>query len=260
MDPEVQYVYTLKMINPSRLSDFKTVNIRGTRYCETLEELKEFISCNLPTSITDPPDFSVVELGYLESGHGSKGRKVWLCDDEDLAKMYRENKGKKILLWCYTGESQKKKPLKQPLSREHKKPNSGVQRSSNYESYLNRAEEVEKICQTLKEKHGSMYKPEQLRTWAHMIHVGTHVSLDEPPDKPFFRGVKRSQADASSPSSTPEKKKATPVSLSPGRRVNIRSELIDQLKKCQELVDIGAISQENFQELQDTILFDIKRL
>lgn len=247
------------MINPSRLSDFKTVNIRGTKYCETLDELKEFLSCNLPTSITDPPDFNVVEMGYLESGHGSKGRKVWLCDEEDLAKMYRENKSKKILLWCYTGESQKKKANRQPLSQVHK-PRSGVQRPSNYESHLKRAEEVDEICQTLRERHASVDKPEQLRTWAHMIHVGTHVSLDEPPDKPFFRGVKRSRADASSPSSTPEKRKTTPASLSPGRRVNIRSELIDQLKKCQELVEIGAISQENFQELQDTILVDIKRL
>ena len=108
--PEVHYAYALKMINPSRLSDFKTVNIRGTKYCETLEELQEFVGSNLPTSITDPPDFSSVEMGYLESGHGTKGRKVWLCDDDDLSKMYKESKGKKILLWCYTGASEKKKP------------------------------------------------------------------------------------------------------------------------------------------------------
>ncbi len=50
------------------------------------------------------------------------------------------------------------------------------------------------------------------------------------------------------------------MGVSPGRRVNIRSELIDQLKKCQELADMGAISQEVFDDLQHTILVDIKKL
>ena len=47
-------------------------------------------------------------------------------------------------------------------------------RTSNYESPLKRSEEVEGLCQELKEKHGSKYKPEQIQTWAHMFHVGTH--------------------------------------------------------------------------------------
>ncbi len=48
------------------------------------------------------------------------------------------------------------------------------------------------------------------------------------------------------------------MGVSPGRRVNIRSELNDQLKKCQELADTGAISQEVFDDLQHTILVDIR--
>ena len=61
-------------------------------------------------------------------------------------------------------------------------------RTSNYESQLKRSEEVEGLCQQLKEKHGSKYKLEQIQTWAHMFHVGTHDTLEEPPDKPFFVG------------------------------------------------------------------------
>ena len=100
---------------------------------------------------------------------------------------------------------------------------------------------MDEICQTVREKH-AMFKPEQLRMWARMIHVGTHTSLDEPPDKPFFRGVKRSQAEASNLSSMPEKKATPIITLSPGRQVDIHSEL----KKCQELAEIGAIPQESF--------------
>ena len=51
-----------------------------------------------------------------------------------------------------------------------------------------RSEEVEGLCQQLKEKHGSKYKPKQIQTWAHMFHVGTHDTLEEPPNKPFFQG------------------------------------------------------------------------
>lgn len=136
---------------------------------------------------------------------------------------------------------------------------------STYETQLKRQEEVEKIFRELEEKHSGKYKVEQLRTWAHMYHLQTHDSLDIPPDKPFFQGnvKKRSSSLTSSGERTPESKRAavtTRAGVSPGRRVNIRSELIDQLKKCQDLVDTGAISKEIFEDLQHTILDDIKTL
>ena len=39
------------MINPLRLSEYKTVNIQGAKYCSSLQELQHFIGVNLPTSI-----------------------------------------------------------------------------------------------------------------------------------------------------------------------------------------------------------------
>jgi len=83
---------------------------------------------------------------------------------------------KKILLWCYTEETKKKTLQKQTSSDKDKV--SG--QASSYESQLKRLEEVEGLCQQLKEKHGSKYKPEQIQTWAHMFHVGTHDTLEEP--------------------------------------------------------------------------------
>ena len=43
-------------------------------------------------------------------------------------------------------------------------------RTSNYESQLKRSEEVEGLCQQLKEKHGSKYKLEQIQTWWRAVH------------------------------------------------------------------------------------------
>ena len=92
-----------------------------------------------------------------------------------------------------------------------------------------------------------------------MLHVGTHNSYEEPPNKPFFRSTHREHSCAEGLSSTPERKKVA-LLQSPGRPVNICSELIDQLKKCSDVVESGAISQEVLQDLQDTLLSDIKNL
>ena len=114
-EPGHAFQYALKMINPLRLSEYKTVNIQGAKHCSSLQELQHFIGINLPTSIT-PPDFSIVEMGYVEAGHGAKGRKVWLFDDDDVKEMYKCNQKKKILLWCYTEETRKKTLRKQTSS------------------------------------------------------------------------------------------------------------------------------------------------
>ena len=196
-------------------------------------------------------------MGYIESGHGAKGRRIWLCDDGDIEKMYSEhNKKKKIMLWCYTGPSSKKRETVPPKSG---KMEDAPVRKSIYDSQLEVTKEVDGICQDLKERHGRVFSPEQLRTWAQMLHVGTHDSYEEPPDKPFFRSAQRKRRQAEESCSTPDRKKLA-VSHSPGKRVNMRSELIDQLKKCSDLVEMGAISQDVFRDLQDTILSDIKHL
>ena len=92
--------------------------------------------------------------------------------------------------------------------------------------------------------------------------MGKHVSLQEPPDKPYFRGRKRtsSSVESNSSASTPERKKRATVAVSPGRKVTIRTELIDQLQKWHHLMESGAISESEYKELQQTILCDIKQL
>ena len=246
-----EFEYGLKLINPARPSDFTTVNISGRAHCSTLNDLKEFIWAKFP--INRPLELLNLNLvDYIEAGHGAKGRKIWLDDDDDdVAKMYFDHEGKrKILLWCYTGLGSKKKERETLITYKGKE----MKRSQ-----LKKAEEVDEIYHQLEKKHKSTFKPEQLRTWAHMLHVGTHNSYEEPPNKPFFRSTHRKRSCAEGLSSTPEHKKVA-LSQSPGRRVNIRSELIDQLKKCSDLVESGAISQEVFHDLHDPILSDIKNL
>ena len=240
------------------MSEFTTVTVRGKKYCPSLENLKEFVTNNTPFISVNGPSLDEVEMGYFEPGHGSKGRKVWLYDDDDILDMYEKHDTKKrITLWCYSGPTNQPARNKPPSSA--KSDDAGKKGSSNYDSQLKRQTEVNEVFVKLKEKHAGQCKPEQLRTWAHMYQMGTHASLDEPPDKPFFRGRKRDLAISDTGSETPQTKKSAPSSvISPGRKASIRTQLIDQLQKCQQLAESGAISHEIYGELQGTILSDIK--
>ena len=43
-------------------------------------------------------------MGFIEPGHGAKGKQQWIVDDDDFCDMYKTYKGKKdITLWVYLG-------------------------------------------------------------------------------------------------------------------------------------------------------------
>jgi len=43
-----------------------------------------------------------LQLGYYEPGHGTRGKKRYITDDDDLGKMKTLYERKKeLLLWCY---------------------------------------------------------------------------------------------------------------------------------------------------------------
>ena len=51
----------------------------------------------------ETPDFAAVDMGYIEPGHGMKGRKQWLFNDDDVKYMYSKHSGRRnILLWAYS--------------------------------------------------------------------------------------------------------------------------------------------------------------
>ena len=78
-----------------------------------------------------------------------------------------------------------------------------------------------------------------------MIHVGKHCSYDSPPNYPYFTGYKHSQASSKKNSQLSRKdnegesasnsEKADPSVLSPGKRVQLCSQCIDQLSSWHSL-------------------------
>ena len=107
---------------------------------------------------------------YIESGHGMKGKKRWISEDNDLEEMYEHYKGgREILIWC----SDPKVDI--PCSRKQRRAssegstkattNSQVSaKRSTYDNHQQKMSEVEDINGNLSEKHAQQYKPEQLKS------------------------------------------------------------------------------------------------
>ena len=72
---------------------------------------------------------------------------------------------------------------------------------SKHEACTQKVSEVEEIVKKLKNKHWPVYLVEKLNTWAHMLHLEKHDSLDVPQNVPYFtRGQKSvSQPPPSAP-------------------------------------------------------------
>jgi len=88
------FMYSVKIINRSKKSDYELVKLKATHQFTSLSALQDTLSNEL--------SFNVQEMGYIQPGHGTNGKKESLIVDEDLNVMYQHYKRKHdILLWCF---------------------------------------------------------------------------------------------------------------------------------------------------------------
>ena len=116
-----------------------------------------------------------------------------------------------------------------------------------YDKHIDKMVQVEEIEDQLREKHHDKYSPEQLRSWAHMYIMKKHDSLEDPPDKPFWKGT------------SSKNKSASGGMASPSKRIALRGQCVDQLLKWHELLKKGAITKDQYDEFQSTIMDDVKK-
>jgi len=110
----------------------------------------------------------------------------------------------------------------------------------------------------LKKKHGNAYKVEQLWAWANLVQMEKDKSLDKPPVGRFFHTKatdkeNRYGSDVQSIKCETERER-----LSPAKRVSLQSQCIERLEKWHRLMESGAISKEQYDELQSKLFDDIK--
>ena len=96
-----------------------------------------------------------------------------------------------------------------------------------------------------------------------MYNMEKHTSLETPPKLPFFMGAKQRMQEMKTSSAslaTDHLRCHTQPSsmISPSKKVNLRSESIKQLVDWYSLLEKGSISKEQYDEVQQAILKDIK--
>ena len=94
--------YSVKVINRNRKSEWAVWKLCvPNQKFEKLEKLKWQVGESLKDAVENP----VKTIGYIEHGHGMRGKQRWLTTDEDLVDMYEHFSLKndaEILLWCYS--------------------------------------------------------------------------------------------------------------------------------------------------------------
>jgi len=97
-----------------------------------------------------------------------------------------------------------------------------------------------------------------------MINLRRHTSRESAPNEPFFRGTKGAKPkskDADIPTHATSSSAAEPTSvstpvlptgISPGKRIQLRSQSMQQLETWHSLYEKGAIELEEYKNVQDT--------
>ena len=175
------YNYSVKVCNPKKKSLFVILQLKTKQKFESVDDLKRQMLAEYREKIGEP----IEQLGYIEPGHGLRGKQRWLSSNNDLNQMYLVHKKKpyEITLWCLGPSGER--GVKRPSTNSESEPSKAPRKS--YDKHLDRMARVEEIEDTLREKHDK-YTDEQLRSWAHMYIMKKHDSLEVPPDKPFWRG------------------------------------------------------------------------
>ena len=141
------------------------------------------------------------------------------------------------MLWCLSLARSERSRSRSPCgSSGSSKSSTGSKTSSKVaQSLISKRDQVDGIVQKLRDKHQDRFTPPQLNTWAHCIHMKTHSSYDEPPDKPFFKARNSKQSKSSQKQDIPSTATQTCGPISPGKRINLRSKCMDQIEKWHEL-------------------------
>ena len=81
----------MKVINQARKSEYTMEALNCTHRFTALDDLKKCTSEAFQN-----------QIGFIEPGHGLKGRQRWLVRDTDLEEMYSTHKKRReITLWCF---------------------------------------------------------------------------------------------------------------------------------------------------------------
>lgn len=267
-----QYKYRVKIINPQAKKDFSIIDWHGvTERFKTPLQLKLKLISTLEQYVPPASSIETFSVGYF---CGRPQAKKWIVSSDDLDAMYLG--GAEILLWC-DGKSANTSNKRKDDASDAPPP-----KRSTYSSC---EEELDKLVEELQKVHNEKYNYVQYKLWARMIKSGQWSDKETPPNLPMITGKaahkeKRNdvaetiataavavvRALQSPTQSTPTKQDTIqktnnpPEGISPGKRVQLRSQYLKQLKDIQLLRDDGVLTAEEFQAEKNSILKTLKSI
>ena len=166
----------------------------------------------------------------------------------------------------------RKRRFKQTLRRKKKKKSSAQE---------DREEKVHTTMEQLKEKHGTVYTPIQLRIWSESIVGGIHSSLEEAPTSSMFAKAgkgptkKREQSSMSealiqaalaistafSPRAPLSSSSSNqPLGTSPAKEIESCSKCYKQLNELNQLRSSGIITEDEYFEEKESVMCVLRKL
>lgn len=260
-------------------STFKQFVVRefGNEICGEAEDLEiGYFKGNKRVWIRTDDDYLEV-LGKLRSGNAIT---LW-CDSGT------KSSGRKRVLADDKSDSDSDGTQRSSTSRLKRRKRS---------LYEEKNARVQEIFEKLKVRHGDKYTGPQYRLWAEAIDVNQHSSYDEHPQGSFFsamqgrahgirksgssdvlstavttlatslaaalqpRGESSSICSTASGSSTPPQHKPRSPVITPVRAAQLKTTYINQIKELHSLVEIGALTTEQYEVQRDSILQQMDKL
>ena len=89
------YSYSVKVANRARKSEYTVEKLMFSSKFSSIEELRSVLKSDL--------QFLPSEFGFVEPGHGLRGKQRWIHAATDIEEMYNRYPGKRdFLFWCFT--------------------------------------------------------------------------------------------------------------------------------------------------------------
>ena len=205
---------------------------------------------------------------------------MYIKSDADLQTMYENYKDQQELnIWCIGDNQDENEESANSSASKKRKCDQDVQKTSRRQCVR------EEIFMELKEKYESKYTAQQLRLWANMLQVGTWKDRENPPQNPMFgyngkthaktpslsealtsvaEGIARAlrppvPAGNQSPP-TSSRAQLNEMGVSPSKCASLRSQYIDQLKQLHQLLELTAISKDEYVQQKADILKKMQQL
>ena len=75
----------MKIMNPTKKSEYEVLSMRSKAVYNRVADLKDQVLQEFRDKVQDP----VETIGYIEPGHGLRGKQRWLSSTDDLRAMYQ---------------------------------------------------------------------------------------------------------------------------------------------------------------------------